>query len=309
MTTGLDLVMGALRKIGQYAAGETLDAVDLQDGLGQLNVLLDALSVEHLAVFNNVENILTIQSGKGIYTVGNPVLGKFLGTVTASSAVITGATNPANLAVGADISGSGIPIGTTVIQLSPLTMSQPASASFVLQQITYTGPGDFKIARPLRITNAYCRLTTSGISQLDYPCTEASNDEYSSIGLKSQPGPWPKLFYYDTGYPLAKLYFWPVPSQASELHLWTDQLFTNVSASDDIQLPQGYALFLQCELALLLAPEYGVQPNPALVAQAMKLKTQLKRLNAAPQPISYYDTAITGRNSNDAGWILHGGFQ
>lgn len=312
MTTALGLVTGALRKIGQYAAGEPLDPVDLADALDQLNALLDAWSTEHLSVYNNVENTFILTPGKVSYTVGNPTLGNLLGTTSTGSAVITGVLVPSDLIAGANLIGAGLPIGTKVVSFSvganTVTMDMVATSAFVLQPIAYTGPGDFPIERPLRITNCYTRLTTSGISQVDYQCTEAAVDQYTQIGLKSQPGPWPKIFYYDTSFPLSKLFLWPVPQQAGEFHMWSDQLFTLVNATDEVNLPQGYNLALQCALALLLAPEYGVQPNPLLIQQAASLKTQLKRLNGAPQAIASYDNAIVGRPQVDAGWYLSGGF-
>lgn len=310
MTTALALVTGALRKIGQYAAGEPLDAVDLADALEQFNALLDAWSTEHLSVYNNVENAFILTPGKASYTVGNPVLDTLLGTTSTGSAVVTGVALPPDLQIGATLIGAGIPIGAKVLSMSAgtVTMTAAATSAFVLQPISYTGPGDFPIERPLRITNCYTRLTTSGISQVDYQCYEAAVDQYTQIGLKSQPGPWPKLFYYDTSFPLSKLYLWPVPQQAGEFHMWSDQLFTLVNATDDINLPQGYNLALQCALALVLAPEYGVQPNPLLVQQAANLKIQLKRLNGAPQALASYDSAIVGRPQVDAGWYLSGGF-
>jgi hypothetical protein len=67
-------------------------------------------------------------------------------------------------------------------------------------------------------------------------------------------------------------------------------------------------LALQTNLALLLAPEYGVQPAPELVETARVTKKALKALNATPTATSTYDASIVAGNANDAGWILTGGF-
>lgn len=240
MTTALDIIKGALRKIGQYAPGETLDNDDSADALEQFNGMLDLWSNQHLAVYNNVETVLTLTTGKQSYTVG--------------------------------------------------------------------AGGDINITRPLRITNAYTRLT-QGSSSVDYPCREVAFDQYAAIGLKSQPGPWPKAMYFNTSYPLATLYFWPVPSAGYEFHLWTDMVFAQAaSLGAPISMPPGYVLGLQTNLACLLAPEYGVEPSRELKEQANQFKRLLKDMNAAPQAQVSYDGAIAGRPGNDAGWILHGGF-
>jgi hypothetical protein len=168
--------------------------------------------------------------------------------------------------------------------------------------------GDFNIPRPLRLSGAYTRLQPTGTT-VDYPCAEVDFSRWSKIGLKSQPGPWPKVMYFNTSYPLAELIFWPVPSQNAEFHLWADMVFSQfANLTDTVSLPQGYMLALQTNLALLLAPEYGTQPAPELVEMARVTKKALKALNATPTAVSTYDAAIVAGSDNDAGWILTGGF-
>jgi hypothetical protein len=169
--------------------------------------------------------------------------------------------------------------------------------------------GDFNTARPLRITNAYTRLTATGSTGIDYPCETISGDEYTSIGLKSQPGPWPKVVYYNENFPLGQLLFWPVPTMGGEFHLWTDNIFSVfANLTDVVSLPQGYTRALKLNLALELAPEYGKTPSELLVDQARKAKFALKALNANPQAPATFDPAIGSSSRSDAGWILHGGF-
>lgn len=243
MSTALDLIQGAFRKIGQYAPNETLAASDANDGLLMLNALLDIWSNEHLAVYNNVENIFTLTPGKLSYTIG-------------------------------------------------------------------TG-GDVNITRPLRITNMYSRYVTSN-SAVDFACQEISGDKYTALSLKSQPGPWPKFAYYNTGYPLATLLFWPLPTQGVEFHMWTDQLLANLGLTDSLQLPPGYFLALQYALAEMMAPEFGTDPATmtAVSVMAKKLRHVLKSTNAKPQSEVPLDAAgLSNGTVFDAGWILHGGFQ
>jgi hypothetical protein len=175
---------------------------------------------------------------------------------------------------------------------------------------TYTvgAGGDFNIARPLRLSGAYTRLQPTG-STVDYPCAEVDFSRYARIGIKNQPGPWPKVMYFNTSYPLAELIFWPVPSQNAEFHLWADMVFSQfANLTDTVTLPQGYMIALQANLALMLAPEYGVQPSPELMQLARSSKKVLKALNATPTATSTYDASLVAGNANDAGWILTGGF-
>lgn len=237
--TALDLITGALRKTGQYAAGEPISADDLNAALDSLNGLLDMWSNESLAIYNNNENTVILTAGKNVYTVG---------------------------------------VG-----------------------------GEINIQRPLRITQAYSRLTTSG-SPVDFPCDMVDTDGYTSIGLKKQPGPWAKRAYYNANFPLAQLFLWPVPTQAVEFHFWSDMLFQPEALTDTVALPQGYYLALQHGLAEVLCIEYGIPVPPDIRRLAEKYKKILKSNNASPDRIAAMDGAILPRGANDASFILTGGF-
>ncbi len=240
MATALDLITGALRKIGEFAPGETLPAADANDALATLNGMLDLWSTEHTAVYGAKENILTWVPNKGVYTVG-------------------------------------------------------------------TG-GDFNIPRPLNITSMYTRLTATG-STIDMPCDIVAAPKYQSVGMKNQPGPWPKMAYYNSDVPLSFLYVWPVPTAAYELHMWTDTLLTNLLLTDNVVLPQGYQLALQYNLAVLLAPEYGIEPPPTVTRLAASMLKTIKSLNSTPTREVPIDAAGLGSGpSHDAGFILTGGF-
>lgn len=238
--SALDLITGALRKIGQYAPGETVSAEDAQDALDTFNGMLDLWSAQKLSVYNQVETVKALNAGQATYTVGTS--------------------------------------------------------------------GDFNIERPLRIVRAYSRLTTTS-SQVDFPCDMVTLEKYTAIGLKSQPGPWPKIAYYNTGFPQGSLTFWPVPSMNIEFHMWSDQVFASLALTDTIALPRGYFLGLQYSLAELLCSEYGIPIPPDIRRMAKEFRGIIKSLNADPQSEASTDPALIVSGGNDAGWILHGGFQ
>jgi len=312
-TTANDLIVGALRNINVLAAGESLGNSESTDALQVLNDMLDSWSTDHLYVFSSVENILTLIPGQYQYTIGNPVGGSFGGTVTSGSNVITGVSVPAALVVGATLSdpapGAGaIPSGATVTAISSPTVTMSANATLTATDIvTYTTPGNFAIPRPLRITNAFTRITSN--TGLDYPINIVGRDKYTAIGIKSIAGPWPTLLYYDPTFPLGNLYFYPNPSQGGELHLWTDTIlasFTTINQS--VNLPQGYARCIKKNLALELAPEYGKTPSPLLAKQAEQAKDSVKALNALPAQEAFFDQHILKSRRNDASFIMDGGF-
>lgn len=314
-TSALDIITGALRNINALEAGETPSASDAADALMVLNDLIEAWSMDKLIVFSSVENLLTLNTGQNQYTIGNPTAGTFTGTLVSGSPTISGVTVPSNLVAGASLSDvqSGIPAGTTVLSTGTNTVTMSANATQTVsaaETITYTTPGNFAIPRPLRITNAFTRITASGTTALDYPIEIINRDRWSNIGLKSLPGPWPLVLYYDPTYPLGTIYLYPNPSQAGILHLWTDTILSDfTSLTQAINLPQGFARALKKNLALELAPEYGKSAGALLVKQAAESKAAIRSLNLDPVVMAFYDTDLVRSNRRDAGWILHGGFR
>lgn len=241
--------------------------------------------------------------------------------MTAAIDIITGALGELNAyAPGEPLSAADAQTGLMVLNDLLDSWSTEHLTVYNNNEYTYTlspgvksytvGPGgDINIPRPLRITNVYTRITSNG-QGIDYPCDVVSGDIYTSIGLKSQPGPWPKVLYYNEDYPLGTLFFWPVPTQAGELHLWTDDIFTTfANITDTVNLPQGYKRALRKCLAVELAPMFGREPSQALLAAASQAKAVVKALNNQPQTPSSFEGGMPTGRVIDAGWILHGGFQ
>lgn len=317
MTTALDIITGGLRNIGAYEAGEPLNSDDSNDALAVLNALIDSWSTDHLMVFASTENLLSYVNGQYQYTVGNYVGGTFTGTLVAGSPTISGVTVPANLIANGDVTCDvvGALPGVTVLSFNAGAGTVTLSANALLTvatpaTFTFTIPGNFKIDRPLRITNAFTRITAFGGTGLDYPIQVAtSEDQYTAIGYKSVAGPWPIALFYQPTYPLGNIFFYPNPSGGGVLHLWTDNIFSQfASLTQSVNMPQGYARALIKNLALELAPEYGKGASALLVRQAREAKQLIQQLNAEPQALATYDSDIVRSRRNDAGWIMHGGF-
>lgn len=167
--------------------------------------------------------------------------------------------------------------------------------------------GQINVPRPLQITDAYSRLTTSA-SSVDFPCGIRDLADYASIGLKLQPGPWAKWVFYNPTFPLGTLYFWPVPTQTVEFHFWTTGLLNFVSLTQQLTLPQGYYNFLQFKLAEMLCIDYGVPISPDLARLTRQFESVIRSTNEVPDRSIRIDAGIATRNNNDAGWFLTGGF-
>ncbi len=126
ITTALNLIQGALRRINSYQSGEPIDSPDATDCLDTLNDLLDSLSTDKQYVFGSNESILNWTAQKRLYTVGNPVctlLGSqpFTGTIgasfngqTATSVLTVNSITSGVFSVGDQILGAGLPANTKI---------------------------------------------------------------------------------------------------------------------------------------------------------------------------------------------------
>ena len=324
-TTALDIITGALLNINSYSPGEPLSADDTQTGLNVLNDLIDSLSTDECFMYTQIETIFNWVAGQYQYSVGNPSGGSFVGTVTGASAVITGVTQfPTNIKIGGTLTdlGAVIPSGnalvavpTTVTAFDPIaqtvTMSAPASATPAINPdtISYTVPGDIPINRPLRFRDGFTRATTSGNSNLDYSFEMISFDRYKEELLKNVQGPWPYIGAYQPTFPYGTLFVYPNPGAAYTAHIFTDLIIQEwATAQTAYTLPQGYTRALKKLLALELAPNYGKTPSPQLITQAKEAKELIKAVNDTPVVTLKFDSAIVRTQTQDAGWIMKGGF-
>lgn len=123
--------------------------------------------------------------------------------------------------------------------------------------------GNFNIARPSTIDYAFIR-----INSVDYPLTKINNQDYDSIAYKAAAG-FPQFFYYDKAFPLAIITLYGVPTQGTlYIDTWTPLTsFTNLAT--DLTFPNGYATAIAYNLAIFIAPEYGV----SLTQEAIKTAT------------------------------------
>lgn len=325
----MDLITGALREINSLEAGEVPNALDANDALQKLNDMLESWTIEKLFVFSSTENRFLFSPGTYQYTIGNPVGGIFTGTITGGSNQITGVTVPSGLVVGSMITDTGgvIPTSTptqvTQIVGNTVTLSANATATPSTSEVfTFTTPGNIaydsttgaSISLPVRITNAFTRITVANsnpmINGLDYQMEIITRDKYTAIGLKGISGPWPTALYYDRTFPLGNLYFYPNPSQAGECHFWTDTILLDLqNVNSPINLPQGYARAIKTNLGIELAAENGKAIPSSLAMRAKEAKRAIKSLNAIPAVEAFFDQHILKSRRSDAGYIMDGGFR
>lgn len=134
--------------------------------------------------------------------------------------------------------------------------------------------GTFNTTRPIRIDRA---SIVSGGSET--PISILSDAEWQETQGKDSVGT-PSMLWYETAYPLGKIWLNPVPAAAATLALYTwQQLGRFASVATTFDLPPGYGRAIRFNLAKELAPEYSVAMSAEAMDIANESKSMLKRAN------------------------------
>lgn len=139
--------------------------------------------------------------------------------------------------------------------------------------------GTFNTTRPLRILDA------SYIAQdYEFPIRVLTKEEWQTIPDKTSTSSRPSALWYEAEYPLGKIWLYPVPAAADKLalYLWK-QLDAALTLGTSLSLPPGYLRALRFNLAVELAPEFGVATPEWVAAIARESKAAIKAQNIKPQ--------------------------
>ncbi len=137
-------------------------------------------------------------------------------------------------------------------------------------QASYTfGTGGDKTYRPLRITSLRSKTSASGT---ELPCRLLSRVEYFDQRPNKTTTGQPTEYYYDAQLATGRLYLWPAPYASTYVVAYTYvrpfEIFNTTTNTPDF--PAEWVDAMQWNLALYLAPMYGVQPSQIVMAKAME---------------------------------------
>lgn len=200
----------------------------------------------------------------------------------------------------------------TVTVQAIASLVQATATSAISGSVGTTIPMTGYYPRPLRVTNAFVRINSSGGPQ-DYPVNVRQYQDFARIGMKQLPGPWPTDLYYQPSMPLGIINYFPNPAQG-EMHIFCDmQIVAFQTLYDTIVLPPGYKAALTWCLAEFLLPLYpatgaATEVRALIPEYAGRARAHIKRTNMQPMQEMHLDPVLTRGRSRDAGWILYGGF-
>lgn len=244
VTTPADIIRLVLKDTGVIGVGQTASAEDTNDCFDTLNMMLGEWYSKRWLIFQ-LKDYSIVSSGAQYYTIGP---------------------------------GGDIDTGT---QQRPDRLED---GNFFRQLLTgsatgfYGGPiDDGPILDP-----GQPGITTYS-NAIDYPLMLLeSYEDYNRIGLK-QLTTIPQYIFYDPGFPLGKIYPWPIiQPNIYELHvLVKSQISQFDNLADVINLPAQYFAALRYNLACRVRPMYQLPADPQLIGLAQNALNTIRNMNAA----------------------------
>lgn len=155
------------------------------------------------------------------------------------------------------------------------------------QDYTLGPGGDWDTERSMRIQEAYVNWETAtggGLQTVSLPISIANDDQWSSIVVKYIKTQFPTILYDNGNYPLRTISLYPIPTGVTTIVLWLwKPLLTFDTIDDEIEFPKGYERCIRYNLAVELAPEYGIEAPIKVQETAMTSKMDLAAVNSVPQ--------------------------
>ena len=161
-------------------------------------------------------------------------------------------------------------------------------STFVTQDQVYTWPagfisrtlgpsGDFVGNRPILMDDATYYKAPNGVS---YGIKFINQQQYDGIAVKTVTSTYPQVCWVNMGFPDITLTVYPKPTQDLEWHMISvEELDRPADLSTVMYYPPGYLRAFTYNLAMEIAPEFGVELSPQVTRIAMTSKRDLKRIN------------------------------
>lgn len=158
----------------------------------------------------------------------------------------------------------------------------PFTGNLVTNQQSYQiGPA----AADFPTTNSVALIQTAALIEVTgqtgrSPITILNSEEWSELREKGLTGYFPERLWCDYGYPISNILVHPIPNRAVaiELYLWTI-LTQFVSVFDTFSFRPGYLEAIQYNLAVKIAPQFGLAQDQTNVQLAVTYKQRIQDLN------------------------------
>ena len=147
------------------------------------------------------------------------------------------------------------------------------------EYIRTLGPsGNFIGLRPVLVDDStYYRDPGTNVS---FGIKFINQQQYDGIAVKTVTSTYPQVCFVNMGYPNITMTIYPRPTREVEWHIISVQELTQpAELVTEMHFPPGYLRAFTYNLAMEIAPEFGVEPSPQVQRIAMTSKRNLKRIN------------------------------
>lgn len=107
-----------------------------------------------------------------------------------------------------------------------------------------------------------------------------NQQQYDGIAVKTVTSTYPQVMWINMEFPSIQMTVYPRPTRDLEWHfISVQELDQPANLSTVLYFPPGYLRAFTYNLAMEIAPEFGVEPSPQVSRIAMASKRDLKRIN------------------------------
>lgn len=143
----------------------------------------------------------------------------------------------------------------------------------------HLGPtGEFVGLRPVLLDDStYYRDPGTNVS---FGIKFINQQQYDGIAVKTVTSTYPQVMWINMEFPNISMSVYPKPTRDLEWHfISVQELAQPAELSTVLYFPPGYLRAFTYNLAMEIAPEFGVEPSPQVSRIAMASKRDLKRIN------------------------------
>lgn len=298
--TAAQIIEQALKELTLYGPGETVSTADQDDALVRLNLMIKSEQAAGIKLWRYREAKL--------FTVKDQATYDLPGARAANVSEISETTIDANEASGqtvisvasttgfADDDVIGIVQDDGTIHWSTIAFFSAGDTVTINDALTAAATSGNKVfvyttplERPLRITHLRMEKDSTETPIGAPDGGPMARSEYFNLPSKDDPG-FPTAYYYDPQLGTGKLYLWPAPNTVDyEVNFtYLDQLQDIDNASESLDCPQEWEEYFVSNLAIRLAPMFGVTARQETIALAASTRATLQRWDQEIVDVKFY---------------------
>jgi hypothetical protein len=121
---------------------------------------------------------------------------------------------------------------------------------------------------------------------------------WQGLAVPGLTSPTPTDVYYDAAWPNGALNFWPVPSVAAAITLWTRKVLGQLELTDTFTLPPGYRSAIIKTLGEVIAVPFEVPVPAQLAKDAATARARVFNANSRIPRLHTRDAGMPGGSSS-----------